>query len=211
MKLQLNPTMQPTASCLAAHSLHRRAGLRRIGSGLGLMLLTLAPTALTGCASAPQVDDYAAEKPAFDLSRYFNGRVDGWGIFTDRAGRVVRRFVVTMACAWNGDNGVLDEDFVYSDGQRQKRIWRLRRTAQADGRITYEGTADDVVGTGRGSQRGNAFRWGYTLLVPVDGRTLEFQFDDWMYQIDERVVINKATMSKFGITVGELVVTFTRR
>ena len=191
--------------------IHRRAGLRQIGTGLGVALLALGPTALTGCASAPQVDDYAAEKPSFDLARYFNGTVDGWGIFTDRAGRVVRRFVVTMACTWNGANGVLDEDFVYSDGQRQKRIWRLRRTAQADGRVTYEGTADDVVGTGRGSQNGNAFRWGYTLLVPVDGRTLEFQFDDWMYQIDERVVINKATMSKFGITVGELVVTFTRR
>jgi hypothetical protein len=31
-----------------------------------------------------------------------------------------------------------------------------------------------------------------------------------MYQMDNRVVINKATMSKFGITLGELVVTFTK-
>jgi hypothetical protein len=32
-----------------------------------------------------------------------------------------------------------------------------------------------------------------------------------MYQMDNKVVINKATMSKFGITLGELVVTFTKR
>lgn len=177
---------------------------------LGL-LLAAAPAAFVGCAAAPDVGDYAQERPAFDLATYFNGTVDGWGIFTDRSGRVVRRFVVTMACTWTGDRGVLDEDFVYSDGQRQKRIWRLRRIVRPDGRVDYEGSADDVVGTGRGSQSGNAFRWGYTLLVPVDGRTLEFEFDDWMYQIDERVVINKAAMRKFGITFGELVVTFSRR
>jgi Protein of unknown function (DUF3833) len=166
---------------------------------------------LAGCSSAPQVADYANEKPVFDLKNYFSGVVDGWGIFTDRAGKVARRFIVTMNCSWNGDEGILDEDFVYSDGKKEKRIWRMKRIAGADGIVRYEGKADDVVGTGLGEQRGNAFRWGYTLALPVDGKVYEVQFDDWMYQMDSKVVINKATMSKFGITLGELVVTFTKR
>ena len=84
--------------------MHRRAGLRQIGTGLGVALLALGPTALTGCASAPQVDDYAAEKPSFDLARYFNGTVEGWGIFTYRAGRVLRRCVFTISSSGHADN-----------------------------------------------------------------------------------------------------------
>lgn len=167
--------------------------------------------AFTGCSTRPQVADYASEKPIFDLKNYFNGMIDGWGIFTDRSGKVVRRFIVTMNCSWNGEEGILDEDFVYSDGTKEKRIWRMKRMAGADGIVRYEGRADDVVGIGRGEQRGNAFRCGYTLALPVDGKVYEVQFDDWMYQLDNKVVINKATMSKFGITLGELVVTFSKR
>ena len=79
------------------------------------------------------------------------------------------------------------------------------------GRWHYEGRADDVLGIGTGQQSGNAFRWGYTLNLPVDDKVYEVQFDDWMYQMDDKVVINKAVMSKFGITLGELVVNFKKR
>jgi Protein of unknown function (DUF3833) len=167
----------------------------------------LAAAGLVGCSTAPQITDYADQKPEFDLKAYFTGTVDGWGIFTDRAGRVVKRFVVLMTCTWTGNEGILDEDFTYSDGTKQKRIWRMKKLA--DGR--YEGRAGDVLGIGAGQQSGNAFRWGYTLNLPVDDKVYEVQFDDWMYQMDDQVVINKAVMSKFGITLGELVVNFKKR
>ena len=102
---------------------------------------------------------------------------------------------------------VLDEAFTYSDGSTQRRVWRLTR--HADGR--YTGRADDVVGTAEGRTVGNAFRWQYTLALPVDGRVIEVQFDDWMYLIDERVMLNRATMRKFGVTLGEVTLSFTRR
>ena len=163
-------------------------------------------TTLQGCAS-PQVSDYAAEKPPLDLREYFNGTVDAWGVFTDRSGKVVKRFTVVMQCTWQGDQGVLDEDFTYSDGSKQRRIWRITRLA--DGR--YTGRADDVVGEALGQARGNALRWQYTLALPVDGRVWEVQFDDWMYLMSDRVMLNKAVMSKFGITLGEVTLSFTKR
>lgn len=166
----------------------------------------LAATALTGCAS-PQIKDYASDKPVLDLRQYFNGTLDAYGVFTDRSGKVVRRFTVLMRCTWNGDDGVLDEDFTYADGSQEKRIWRLKHLG--DGR--YEGRADDVVGVARGQTAGNAFRWGYTLALPVDGRVWEVQFDDWMYLMDDRVMLNKAAMSKFGIFLGEVTLSFVKR
>jgi len=191
-------------------------------------------TALAGCAG-PQVSQYASEKPVLDLRTYFNGTLDAYGVFTDRSGAVVKRFTVVMRCSWNGDDGVLDEDFTYSDGTTQKRVWRMKHLGNGQ----FTGTADDVVGVARGEQRGNAFRWGYTLLLPVDGKTsaagppqgasapsggsearaaasvgvstLEVQFDDWMYLMDQRVMLNKAEMSKFGFRLGEVTLTFVKR
>jgi len=161
---------------------------------------------LAGCAG-PGIGEYAAEKPVLDLRSYFNGRVDGWGVFTDRAGKVVKRFVVRMDCRWQGDEGVLDEDFTYSDGTRQRRIWHITRGA--DG--AYTGRADDVVGTATGQARGNALRWNYTLALPVEGRTWHVQMDDWMYLMDNTVMLNKTTMTKFGVRLGEVTLSFTKR
>nr|WP_315494381.1 DUF3833 domain-containing protein [uncultured Rhodoferax sp.] len=162
--------------------------------------------ALGGC-STQTIDQYRQEKPVLDLQQYFNGVLDAYGVFTDRSGTVVKRFTVVMRCSWQGDEGVLDEDFSYSDGTKQKRIWRLKKLA--DGR--YTGTADDVVGTAQGQARGNAFYWTYTLSLPVDGSVYDVTFDDWMYLMTDTVMLNKATMSKFGVRLGEVTLSFTKR
>lgn len=177
----------------------RRRALLAAGAALAL-------TGMAGCASAPKPADYAAEKPVLDLRQYFNGRLTAHGVFTDRGGKVVRRFVVDMDCRWTGEQGVLDERFTYSDGKTERRVWRL--THQGNGR--YTGTADDVVGTAEGQASGNAFYWAYTLRLPVDGSVYEVQFKDWMWLVDDRVMINKAEMSKFGIRLGEVTLAFTR-
>ena len=161
---------------------------------------------LSGCAS-PNVDNYEGQKPALDLRTYFNGVIDAWGIFTDRNGKVVKRFTVVMNCRWENGEGILDEDFVYSDGTKEKRIWKL--TDKGDGK--YVGTAGDVVGTAEGRTNGNAFNWRYTLALPVDGIVLNVQMDDWMYLMNDRVMLNKARMTKLGVHLGDVTLSFTRR
>lgn len=162
--------------------------------------------ALAACSS-PQVTDYADQKPALNLRDYFNGTLDAYGIFTDRSGAVVKRFTVVMECRWQGNEGVLDEAFTYSDGTTQRRVWRL--TALENG--LFVGRADDVIGQAQGRQSGNAFQWGYTLALPVDGRVIEVQFDDWMFLMDERVMLNRAAMSKWGVHLGEVTLSFIKR
>lgn len=168
---------------------------------------TVASMLVLGGCSTQHIDHYRQEKPVLDLQQYFNGVLDAYGVFTDRSGTVVKRFTVVMRCSWQGDEGVLDEDFRYSDGTTQKRIWRLKKLA--DGR--YTGTADDVVGTAQGQARGNAFYWTYTLSLPVDGSVYDVKFDDWMYLMTDTVMLNKATMSKFGVRLGEVTLSFTKR
>ena len=167
------------------------------------VLAVAALALLTSCAG-PTPADYTAEKPVLDLKTYFNGEITAHGLFTDRAGKVVRRFTVAMTCSWQGDDGVLDERFTYNDGEKQQRIWRLKKLPNGQ----YTGTANDVVGTAQGQSAGNAFQWGYTLNLPVDGKTYEVQFDDWMYLMDAHVMLNKAVMSKFGVRLGDVTLSF---
>jgi hypothetical protein len=181
-------------------SSHGPMGRRQVSGGL---LAVLLGSALAGCAG-PNPADYASQTPVLDLKTYFNGPLTAHGLFTDRSGKVVRRFSVAMNCRWSGNEGVLEEDFIYSDGQRQRRVWRL----QSLGAGRYSGRADDVVGEAIGQAAGNALNWRYTLSLPVDGTVYEVQFDDWMYLMDERVMLNKAVMSKFGVRLGEVTLAF---
>jgi hypothetical protein len=162
--------------------------------------------AVAGCGT-PTPETYARQGPALEVSNYFNGTLDAHGMFQDRSGTVVKRFVVRMHCSWQGDTGVLDEDFVYADGTRQKRVWTVRR----DGPGRFSATAADVVGVARGSVAGNALRWQYVLALPVDGKVIEVDMDDWMFLIDDKVMLNRTAMSKFGVNLGSVTLAFSKR
>lgn len=159
-----------------------------------------------GCSSVA-VDQYKDEKPTLSLEDYFNGDLDAYGIFQDRSGLVVKRFKVKMKASWENGVGTLDEDFSYSDGSKSKRVWTLRRTGPGK----YTGTAADVIGTAEGKTAGNAFHWKYTLDLPVDNKNYHVKFDDWMYLMDDGVMLNKSKMSKFGIYLGEVTLSFVKR
>lgn len=165
---------------------------------------------LISCSS-PQVSQYAAEKPTLDLSEYFSGTIDAYGIFTDRSGEVKKRFTVLIKANWTVIEGkkvgTLDESFEYSDGTKQKRVWTL--TEQSPG--SFIGRADDVVGDAQGLLAGNALNWTYTLALPVDDTIYNVQFNDWMYLLTPKVMLNKAKMSKFGIELGEVTLSFYKR
>jgi hypothetical protein len=182
--------------------MNRRTTLHFAHLTAGLALAGLAALT-TGCAS-PTPADYAAEKPVLDLKTYFNGELVAHGLFTDRSGKVARRFTVQMTGTWQGNQGTLDERFTYSDGKTERRVWKLTDLGQG----RWSGRADDVVGEAVGTSAGNALNWQYTLRLPVDGSVYEVQFDDWMYLMDNKVMLNKAQMSKFGIRLGEVTLSF---
>lgn len=164
------------------------------------------PLTLAGCASTG-VEQYRAERPVLDLKTYLNGTLEAWGMFQGRSGEVKKRFHVLIDARWNGDTGVLDESFNWSDGSTSRRVWTLTR--QTDG--SYRGRADDVVGEAVGELAGNTLRWRYVLALPVDGKTYHVDFDDWMILMDDRVMLNRSYMSKWGINLGEVTLSFIKR
>jgi len=171
-----------------------------------LVLLLALALGVASCGSV-DVSHYADQEPALDLQRFFSKPVKAWGMFQKRSGEVVKRFEVDIVSHREGDNLILDERFLYSDGTRQRRVWTL--TPEGQGR--WRGRAGDVVGVATGQVAGNALHWRYRLNLPVDGSTYEMSMDDWMYQMDEDTLINCTRMSKLGVEVGQVTLFFRRQ
>lgn len=171
----------------------------------GKRLLLYAALWLAACAG-PDVAQYAQQQPVLDVPAFFGGKTEAWGMFQKRSGEVVKRFTVAIEGRRQGSDFVLDEHFTYSDGSTEQRTWTLAR--QPDG--TWRGRAGDVVGEAIGHSAGNALNWRYTLRLPVGDATYDVQFDDWMYLVDARTMINRASVSKFGFEVGQVTVFFRR-
>lgn len=171
-----------------------------------LLMAAIVIFGLAGCSS-PEINAYREEKPSLDLQQYFNGTLDAWGVFQDRAGMVEKRFHVVIDAKWQGDVGTLDEKFSWSDGTQSRRVWTL--TKQANG--TFIGRADDVIGEAHGELAGNALRWRYVLALPVDDAIYHVDFDDWMFLMNDRVMLNRSYMSKWGFRLGEVTLTFIKR
>ena len=167
-----------------------------------LLIITLA--LVTSCSNNMKPEDFKNTEPTLLIEEYFDGKVKAWGILQDRSGKVTRQFKADLNGKWDGTNLVLDEIFDWNDGERQTRQWTIKKIDENN----YEGTAADVVGTAKGYSYGPAFKFEYVLLVPVKGKNIKITFDDWIFMQDERVAINRATMTKFGFKVAELTVMF---
>lgn len=154
---------------------------------------------LVSC-SAPNVEHYNNTSPEFDFKTFFSGNLKAYGVVQDYKGELTRKLVVDMHASWEGNQGVIGEDFIYDDGETQKRIWKV--TLNDDKSLT--GTADDVLGTAKGKSDGSVFHWNYAVELPYDGSTLTVNFDDWMYLVTQTRLINRTSIVKFGIEVGEV-------
>jgi hypothetical protein len=150
--------------------------------------------------------DFKNTEPTITIEKYFEGPVKAWGLLQDRSGKVTRQFKADMYGNFDGDILTLKEDFYWTDGEKQNRVWKIKKIDQNN----YEGSASDVLGTAKGYQYGSAFKFEYDLMVPFKGKNIKVSFDDWIFKQDEEVAINRATLTKFGFKVGELTVFFKR-
>tara|TARA_B100001175_G_scaffold93588_1_gene79123 strand:+ start:220 stop:768 length:549 start_codon:yes stop_codon:yes gene_type:complete len=163
---------------------------------------------ITSCSGKQSMkpEDFKDKQPRLIIEDYMSGSVKAWGILQNRSGKVTRQFSADLNGKWDGEQLILDEKFNWTDGEVQTRQWKIKKIDNHN----YEGTAGDVVGVAKGYSYGPAFKFEYVLLVPVKGREIKITFDDWIFMQDEKVAINRAKMTKFGIKVAELTVMFVK-
>ena len=157
------------------------------------------------------VGTLASHQPRLVLEEFFVGRSVAYGIFEDRFGNLRRQFRVNLSGELDGNRLVLDEEFLYDDGERASRTWTIDRLGSAsDGTVSYSGRAADVKAAAHGVQAGNALNWQYDITLEMSGMSLDVHFDDWIYKQDEDIAINRAFVTKFGVEIGSVTIVFIR-
>ena len=171
-------------------------------------LLIISLILITNCSknNVMKPQDFQSKEPRLIIEEYLSGDVKAWGVLQNRSGKVTRQFSADLNGTWDGKQLILNEKFNWDDGEIQKREWTINKIDENN----YEGTAGDVVGKAIGYSYGPAFKFEYVLLVPVKGKEMKITFDDWIFKQDDRVAINRATMTKFGFKVAELTVVFVK-
>lgn len=165
---------------------------------------------IAGCAPKP-VEYLADRNPRLNLEDFFEGETVAYGIFEDRFGNLKRQFRVRIKGTVAGDTLTLDEDFLYDDGEKANRVWTITNQGQGDDGLTrYSGQAADINGEANGVVAGNALNWSYDIDLETDDGSFTVRFDDWIYQQDEHIALNRAYVSKFGINVGSVTLVFLR-
>jgi len=160
---------------------------------------------LAGCNSM-KVSDFSDQTPEFVLEEYFNGRTRAAGLFEDRFGNIKRQFIVDIVGTWDGQTLVLTEDFTYDDGESEQRVWTVKKISDS----SYTGTTPNAVGIASGETAGNTFNWQYDFNLTVEDDTWQVHFDDWMFLQPNGVLLNKATVSRWGIKLGTVFLSFER-
>ena len=170
-----------------------------------LKSLLISSLLLVGCGSA-QIEDHANQKPSLHVEKFFEGKLVAHGVVKDFRGRVVRHFNADILASWKDGVGTLVEDFIFDDGELQRRIWTLT----PDGFGSYIGTAGDVIGQGVIRSAGNAMFLKYVLRIPFRSDTLDITVDDRMYLVNPSTLINESRLEKFGFEVGEILLVISK-
>ena len=175
---------------------------------IGSISLIISLFFITSCSknSAMKPEDFKNKEPRLIIEEYLSGNVKALGVLQNRSGKVTRQFSADLDGSWDGKQLILREKFNWDDGEVQNREWTIKKIDENN----YEGTAGDVVGKAKGYSYGPTFKFEYVLLVPVNGKEMKITFDDWIFKQDDKVAINRATMTKFGFKVAELTVVFVK-
>jgi hypothetical protein len=165
-----------------------------------LAALTLAASALTGCATRPAIPPEADAARVFVIERDLLGKTVGRGAFSSITGSD-RAFTAYLDGSFDGTTLTLVEDFEYDDGEKDRKTWRLTKTAAGE----WSGVREDVVGTARGYQDGPAFRLDYIVDISMkNGGKRRVGFRDVLILREDGVVYNKAKVGWRGFAVGKV-------
>ena len=142
------------------------------------------------------------------LEDFFKGTMTATGVFNNTRDGSRRRMTVAMRGAWDGKALTLREDFVYDDGERNRKTWVFTKTGEG----RYVGRREDVIGTADVYQDGDVVRLSYLARVKTaKGDSYDVRFRDTLAMAGPNAVLNTAALSFYVFDVGTVQMTINKR
>ncbi len=196
-------TIAPPAPIDAPWPRQPRLPRRAWIAGSGALLLT---ALAGGCATVP-MQGMNLTPPGVKLERDLAGRSYANGVFTNRITGSQRPFKVVLNGKWNGKSLTLREDFAYADGEKDVKTWVLTRISPT----TWTGTREDVVGLADVTVVDGVVRLAYDVDLPTGSGPIRLRFEDVIERNSVGMIVNRAIVSKYGLPLGDVDLTFSRK
>jgi len=140
------------------------------------------------------------------LPEFFDGRTQAIGFFETPLGKVKKTFSADIIGFWKDDQFCLNEHFDFSDGSTEDRSWFL--VANKD-RI-FHAHCSDIVSPALVRHEGNTATMSYKIGLNVADKKVNVRFTDLFVMLSETRVLNRSSISKWGLPVGRLVISFSK-
>jgi len=150
--------------------------------------------------NGPEVGIYKDSNIKMDFQNFFDGKMSSYGMIQDWRGKVVATFTVDTNITWEDNKAEMIENFIFDDGQKMERVWFITKHENGE----YAATANDVVGEAVGVEEGIALNFVYKIVVPRVNGSIKLNADDKTFMITTDTLLNKTTLSKFGVTLARI-------
>jgi hypothetical protein len=178
----------------------RRRSMTRLPFVLGAALAVAMPMTIAQTFAA---DTAVAIKPTMHLEKALINITKATGSFSAING-TKRSFTVDLTPSWDGKVFTLREDFVYDDGERDRKTWRFVKT----GENTYQGTREDVIGETTVTVNGKRATFSYKVDLDPKNKPNIVRFNDTLVLQEDGSVLNTAIVWKYGLPVAKVTVDF---
>lgn len=140
------------------------------------------------------------------LPEFFDGRTQAIGFFETPFGKVKKTFSADINGFWKGDQFCLNERFDFSDGSTEDRSWLLK--AEKEG--IFHAHCSDIVSPALVRHEGNTATMSYKIGLNVSDKKMTVRFTDLFVMVSETTVLNRSSVSKWGLPMGRLVIAFSK-
>lgn len=162
---------------------------------------------LVGCSSPLKREAFAQTSPAFDPVQFWTGHSESWGVIENRSGSPTSIITTTTDGTPEGDGGLHMVQHVRTGGKDNVRDWHITRTGPG----VYAATANDIVGTARGSPSGRTLHWRWTLAAKPGNALYNLRMEQWMYLADNGTLLVRTQVRKFGVRLAQISEQFVRK
>lgn len=147
---------------------------------------------------------YLKKAPKADIRKFFKGNVEAFAVTRDENDKIISAYKAKMHGKWEGNKGVLKQDFVYNDGKRDSRTWLI--TFENSG--AFSAVGHDVLSPAKGRHRGNVIEMLYSLSLKKGSAKQEVKFEDNFYLVDRNSMIGISVMKVNSKIIGESTISY---
>jgi hypothetical protein len=183
-----------------------RSSAARYRGAVKWILCLLALLLSTSCAAPLGPQAFSTTTPAFDPIAFWSGRTASWGVIENRDGSPTAIVTTSTESTPDGRDSMNMVQHVMTGGKDTVRTWHMRRLGNGQ----FEATANDMVGSARGTASGRTFHWTWTLATKPGDSLRNISMEQWMYLADNGTLMNRTIITKLGLRLAEVSEQFVR-